>query len=338
MSFLFSSEFLTYFAIPFLIALTLGLPVIKALKHFKSVQAFRELGPQSHIVEKIGTPTMGSWIFVIPFLVLAVYYYFSADFSKVFSLQSSPSLLEPALAKKYILISILAFIAAFILGLGDDALKIFKSNYHGLSSKQKLFLQFIISTLVLFFSGKAFTLFAIIWAFMVIAGASNAFNLTDGLDGLLSLQTLAALIALQLYMIILGDWTFFPISLSLSGTLIAFLFFNLKPAKVFMGDSGSLALGTLIGVMAYLKGLEWFLFVFTLIPVLEAFSVVIQVSYFKITKKLSGEGKRLFRMSPLHHHFELSGFSENQVVWGFFLIQIIVSMTFFVAMGKLFGY
>lgn len=117
MSFLFSSEFLTYFAIPFLIALTLGLPVIKALKHFKSVQAFRELGPQSHIVEKIGTPTMGSWIFVIPFLVLAVYYYFSADFSKVFSLQSSPSLLEPALAKKYILISILAFIAAFILGL-----------------------------------------------------------------------------------------------------------------------------------------------------------------------------------------------------------------------------
>lgn len=320
MSFLFSSEFLTYFCIPFLVALALGVPVIKLLKHFKSVQAFRELGPQSHIVEKIGTPTMGSWIFVIPFLLLAIYYYFSADFSKD------------------ILISILAFIAAFVLGLGDDALKIFKSNYRGLSSKQKLLLQFLISTLVLFFSGKAFTIFAVIWAFMVIAGASNAFNLTDGLDGLLSLQTLAALIALQLYMITLGDWTFLPLSLSLSATLVAFLFFNLKPAKVFMGDSGSLALGTLVGVMAYLRGLEWFLFVFTLIPVLEAFSVVIQVSYFKITKKLYGEGRRLFKMSPLHHHFELSGFSENQVVWGFFVIQFIVSMTFFVGMGKLFGY
>lgn len=320
MSFFLTSDFFIYFCVPFLLSLVLGLPIIKGLQHFKSVQAFRELGPQSHIVEKIGTPTMGSWIFVIPFLLLTLYYCFSTDFNK------------------NILISILAFIAAFILGLADDALKIFKSNYRGLSSKQKLLLQFLISTLVLFFSGKAFTVFAVIWAFMVIAGASNAFNLTDGLDGLLSLQTLAALIALQLYMIILGDWTFFPISLTLSATLIAFLFFNLKPAKVFMGDSGSLALGTLVGVMAYLKGLEWFLFVFTLIPVLEAFSVVIQVSYFKITKKLYGEGKRLFRMSPLHHHFELSGFSENQVVWGFFIIQIIVSMTFFVGTWKLSGY
>ena len=329
-------ELIIYLLLPFLAALALGFPVIRTLRHLKSIQSFRELGPQSHIVEKVGTPTMGSWIFIIPFLIAAVYYYFNhnicpnAPLGKCFTAEE---LL--ALDKKQILISILAFLAAFILGLADDALKIFKSNYKGLSSKQKLFLQFLISTAILFFSGKAFTLMAMIWAFIIIAGASNAFNLTDGLDGLASLQMIAALIAFQAYMLTLGDWTFFPIALSLVAVLIAFLVFNLKPAKVFMGDSGSLALGTIIGVMAYLKDLEWFLLVFTLIPVLEASSVVLQVTYFKITKKIYGEGRRLFKMSPLHHHFELSGFSENQVVWGFFIVQCVVSLTFFVLLSKL---
>lgn len=328
-------EFIIYLILPFLIAIALGFPVIKLLRRLKSIQAFRELGPQSHILNKVGTPTMGSWIFVIPFLIAAFYYYFTHNICPNVPLGRCVSADELlAEDRKQILIATLSFLAGFILGLVDDALKIFQSNYKGLSSKQKLFLQFLISTAVLFFSGKAFTLFAVIWAFMVIAGASNAFNLTDGLDGLASLQMIAGVVAFQAYMLISGDWTFFPLSLALVGVLIAFLIFNLKPAKVFMGDSGSLALGTVIGVMAYLKGLEWFLFVFTLIPVLEAFSVVIQVSYFKITKKLYGEGKRLFKMSPMHHHFELSGFSENQVVWGFFIIQVIVSLTLFVGLSK----
>ena len=329
-------ELIIYLLLPFLVALGLGYPVIKTLKHLKSIQAFRELGPQSHIAQKLGTPTMGSWIFVIPFLIAAIYYYFTHNICPNIPLGKCVSA-EEFLAgeKKQILIAILSFVAGFILGLADDALKIFQSNYKGLSSKQKLLLQFVISTAVLFFSGKAFTLLAVIWAFIIIAGASNAFNLTDGLDGLASLQMIAGVVAFQAFMLMRGDWTFFPLSLALVAVLIGFLFFNLKPAKVFMGDSGSLALGTVIGVMAYLKDLEWFLLVFTLIPVLEAVSVVLQVSYFKITKKLYGEGKRLFRMSPLHHHFELSGFTENQVVWGFFIVQAVVSLTFFVGLMKL---
>jgi phospho-N-acetylmuramoyl-pentapeptide-transferase len=329
-------EFIIYLLLPFLVALGLGCPVIKTLKHLKSIQAFRELGPQSHIAQKLGTPTMGSWIFVIPFLIAAVYYYFTHNVCPNIPLGKCVSAEEFLVGeKKQILIAILSFVAGFILGLADDALKIFQSNYKGLSSKQKLLLQFVISTAVLFFSGKAFTLLAVIWAFIIIAGASNAFNLTDGLDGLASLQMIAGVVAFQAFMLMRGDWTFFPLSLALVAVLIGFLIFNLKPAKVFMGDSGSLALGTIIGVMAYLKDLEWFLLVFTLIPVLEAVSVVLQVSYFKITKKLYGEGKRLFRMSPLHHHFELSGFTENQVVWGFFVVQIIVSLTFFVGLMQL---
>jgi phospho-N-acetylmuramoyl-pentapeptide-transferase len=329
-------EFIIYLLLPFLVALGLGYPIIKALKHLKSIQAFRELGPQSHIAQKLGTPTMGSWIFVIPFLIAVVYYYFTHNICPNIPLGKCVSAEEFLVGeKKQILIAILSFVAGFILGLADDALKIFQSNYKGLSSKQKLLLQFVISTAVLFFSGKAFTLLAVIWAFIIIAGASNAFNLTDGLDGLASLQMIAGVVAFQAFMLMRGDWTFFPLSLALVAVLIGFLIFNLKPAKVFMGDSGSLALGTIIGVMAYLKDLEWFLLVFTLIPVLEAVSVVLQVSYFKITKKLYGEGKRLFRMSPLHHHFELSGFTENQVVWGFFVVQIIVSLTFFVGLMQL---
>ncbi|NBV99424.1 MAG: phospho-N-acetylmuramoyl-pentapeptide-transferase [Proteobacteria bacterium] len=329
-------EFIIYLLLPFLVALGLGCPVIKTLKHLKSIQAFRELGPQSHIAQKLGTPTMGSWIFVIPFLIAAVYYYFTHNVCPNIPLGKCVSAEEFLVGeKKQILIAILSFVAGFILGLADDALKIFQSNYKGLSSKQKLLLQFVISTAVLFFSGKAFTILAVIWAFIIIAGASNAFNLTDGLDGLASLQMIAGVVAFQAFMLMRGDWTFFPLSLALVAVLIGFLVFNLKPAKVFMGDSGSLALGTIIGVMAYLKDLEWFLLVFTLIPVLEAVSVVLQVSYFKITKKLYGEGKRLFRMSPLHHHFELSGFTENQVVWGFFVVQIIVSLTFFVGLMQL---
>lgn len=329
-------ELIIYLLLPFLVALGLGYPVIKTLKHLKSIQAFRELGPQSHIAQKLGTPTMGSWIFVIPFLIAAVYYYFTHNVCPNIPLGKSVSA-EEFLAgeKKQILIATLSFVAGFILGLADDALKIFQSNYKGLSSKQKLLLQFVISTAVLFFSGKAFTLLAVIWAFIIIAGASNAFNLTDGLDGLASLQMIAGVVAFQAFMLMRGDWTFFPLSLTIVAVLIGFLVFNLKPAKVFMGDSGSLALGTIIGVMAYLKDLEWFLLVFTLIPVLEAVSVVLQVSYFKITKKLYGEGKRLFKMSPLHHHFELSGFTENQVVWGFFIVQVVVSLTFFVGLMKL---
>jgi phospho-N-acetylmuramoyl-pentapeptide-transferase len=329
-------ELIIYLLLPFLVALGLGYPIIKALKHLKSIQAFRELGPQSHIAQKLGTPTMGSWIFVIPFLIAVVYYYFTHNICPNIPLGKCVSAEEFLVGeKKQILIAILSFVAGFILGLADDALKIFQSNYKGLSSKQKLLLQFVISTAVLFFSGKAFTLLAVIWAFIIIAGASNAFNLTDGLDGLASLQMIAGVVAFQAFMLMRGDWTFFPLSLALVAVLIGFLIFNLKPAKVFMGDSGSLALGTIIGVMAYLKDLEWFLLVFTLIPVLEAVSVVLQVSYFKITKKLYGEGKRLFRMSPLHHHFELSGFTENQVVWGFFVVQIVVSLTFFVGLMKL---
>ncbi len=332
MLFISKYQVLSLFVLPFICSLFLAKPIIIILKKIKSIQAFREQGPQSHLETKMGTPTMGSWIFVIPILFFGFKFYFSQNSFLNITESSSEENLSSIVNDRDTLIALLAFLSAFLMGLVDDSLKVFQSNYKGLSSIHKLIIQFIIAALVLFFSVKSFTIFSLIWAFIVIAGTCNAFNLTDGLDGLATSQAMLSLAALQGILCLRGDYSFSSLILITLASLLSFLLFNLKPAKVFMGDSGSLALGMLIGVMAYVKDLEWYLILIAIIPVMESLSVIIQVLYFKITKKIYGEGKRLFKMSPLHHHFELCGFTENQVVWGFFSFQLcVVLITLFFA-------
>ncbi|MCH2228135.1 MAG: phospho-N-acetylmuramoyl-pentapeptide-transferase [Candidatus Caenarcaniphilales bacterium] len=318
-------QILLLFVLPLLTALLSAKPIINLLKKLKSIQSFRELGPQSHITEKSGTPTMGSWIFVLQIIIFASYFYFSQNSFMSLTTSTGDENLSVGSVDKDFAIALISFLGAFLMGLVDDSLKIFQSNYKGLSSIQKLLIQFLIAALVLIFSSKAFTIFALAWAFIVIAGSCNAFNLTDGLDALATSQAIISLIGLQGLLCMQGDFSLLPLISIIVASLIGFLVFNIKPARVFMGDSGSLALGMVIGVMAYIKDLEWYLLLIATIPVLESLSVIIQVLFFKITKKIYGEGRRLFKMSPLHHHFELSGFSENQVVVSFVLFQALIT-------------
>ena len=322
-----------YLFATFFLAVLIAEPIINLLVKLKSEQSFRDLGPKSHIETKQGTPTMGAWIFLIPiFIALAYLYFQSKDLRVLFILFS--------------------FIVGTSMGALDDGLKVLKSNYAGLDSKNKLFIQLITSSLVVFFSKPEFLsyiptvniefsslahyLIEYIWAFCVIAGASNAINLTDGLDGLATGISVISFLALGLFLfIVFGDSNSYIISLSISGALLGFLIFNKKPARVFMGDTGSLALGMGLGTMAYINHVEWYLLIFAFIPVLEVLSVIAQVLSAKLSRKFFNKDWRLFKMAPLHHHFELSGLDESRVVQLFWTMQFIVAMVFLVFFVKI---
>jgi phospho-N-acetylmuramoyl-pentapeptide-transferase len=300
-----------YFCLSFLSAIVLAKPIIRFLKALKSEQKFRELGPKSHLENKAGTPTMGAWIFLIPIFTLSALFY----------LQDSD---------KDLILIMLAVSVGAVMGALDDILKILKSNYRGLNSIQKLLIQFISSSVIAYASTRACGIAwtaaipEYIWAFLVIAGTSNAINLTDGLDGLASSLCIIAFLALGLVLLLIGERHSYTLTAIIIGALFGFLFFNKKPAQVFMGDTGSLALGMGLGTLAYVHYLEWYLLIFALVPVCETLSVVLQVLSAQISRRFFGRDWRIFKMAPLHHHFELSGLSENQVVLYFCLFQILV--------------
>jgi phospho-N-acetylmuramoyl-pentapeptide-transferase len=318
------------FILPIL-SLVLGIaiakPVIAFLKQLKGYQAFREQGPQSHIEEKAGTPTMGAWIFLIPIFILGGY-------------------LAWQMQSQSLSLVLLAFFVGAFLGAVDDGLKILESNYKGLDSKQKLIVQFILSSFIVFaserylFVGNEFipekfnfilVIFEFVWAFCVIAGTSNAINISDGLDGLATTLTILAFVGFAGIFHLENFFFLFDLSLIIIAALIAFLIFNKKPAQVFMGDTGSLALGLGLGTLAYIAKLELYLLVFAVVPVIETLSVIIQVLSAKLSRKFLGKDIRIFKMAPLHHHFELSGFAETTVVIIFAIFQFI-----FLVLGLLF--
>ncbi|MCE2929389.1 MAG: phospho-N-acetylmuramoyl-pentapeptide-transferase [Candidatus Caenarcaniphilales bacterium] len=311
----------------FLVALALGVPTIAILRKLKSIQSFRALGPESHLKSKSGTPTMGGWIFLIP--ILGVFAWYQHMFQSTL-----------------IILVIVAFAVGAIIGLIDDGLKILQSNYKGLSSLQKLIIQFITSTAIVLISGRyefaaissnfdnlqnltpLWIFIEVIWAFFVIAGTCNAINLTDGLDGLASSLSICAFAGLAFMYYMRDDLSSMLLSLTVIAALAAFLFFNWKPAKVFMGDTGSLSLGMGLGALAYLTNMEWYLAIFALVPVLETLSVMIQIASAKLSRKFLNKDIRPFKMAPLHHHFELIGHSEIRVVLMFTLCQLIISGIF----------
>ncbi|WP_370622735.1 phospho-N-acetylmuramoyl-pentapeptide-transferase [Paraliobacillus ryukyuensis] len=306
-------------SIAFLITVLLSPIFIPFLRKLKFGQSIREEGPQSHM-KKTGTPTMGGVMIVVSIIITTLI--MTAKFEQT-NWFYSPS---------FLLIFVL-FSYGF-LGFLDDFIKVALKRNLGLTSKQKMFGQVLIAIIfyVILHMNDFPTYIAIpgtglqfdlglgygVLVVLMIVGASNAVNLTDGLDGLLAGT---AAIAFGVFGIL--AWYGVPqfevtiFSLAVVGALLGFLVFNAHPAKVFMGDTGSLALGAAIAAIAILTKLEILLVIIGGVFVLETLSVIIQVISFKTT------GKRVFRMSPLHHHYELKGWSEWRVVTTFWLVGLL---------------
>jgi len=315
---------LAFAAISFLLAVLSGGPLIAQLKKRGIGKQIRIEGPSSHQV-KTGTPTMGGLMVIIPVVAINVGL-------------NVANLLGRTLIGRSILVPMATLIAFGTLGALDDLSGLNKErNGHGLKPRFKLLWQVLfalLTTLALHFGLELRSvaipgiaekidigLCYIPVAVFIIVGTSNAVNLTDGLDGLAGSVAVVAFVAYGVIAYLQGQIYLVTFCFTVVGTLMAFLWYNAYPAELFMGDTGSLALGATLGVVALMTG-QWLLLpVVGLMFVAEAVSVILQVAYFK----LSG-GKRLFRMAPLHHHFELLGWSETHVTQRFWLIGIMAAM------------
>lgn len=281
----------------------------------KDGQPIRLVGPVNHIATKKNIPTMGGIVIIISAI--------------------SSILLWIELTTRVILF-IFTTLSFTFLGFIDDYLKLKTKNHRGLSAKIKILIQITIAvTSILLLNSDHFTsiylfrsqyidvgYFYLPFAVFVIVGAANAVNLTDGLDGLAATQAITSFISLSIVAYLIGadnDVIFF--SIAFIGAILSFLWFNTHPAKIFMGDVGSLGIGTALGLISILIKREILFSIIGIIFVIETLSVIIQISYFKYTK-----GKRIFLMSPIHHHFEQKGWSEPTIVTRFWIISIITSI------------
>ncbi|MFZ8864275.1 MAG: phospho-N-acetylmuramoyl-pentapeptide-transferase [Rickettsiales bacterium] len=319
-----------------IISFIFGPKIIAFLKSKQSFgQPIREDGPKSHLETKQGTPTMGGIIII---------------FSMLFSL-----LIWTNLTNHYVWFVIFIIISFSLIGFVDDYLKLTHRNSKGISTRKKLLLQLIFSFIAVLWLRSIFPnevagnlylpifkdlvfdlgLFYIPFAMMVIIGSSNAVNLTDGLDGLATIPIMIAAASFALICYLAGNifyagYLHLPyiegageitiIASAIVGSLLGFLWFNAPPAKIFMGDTGSLSLGAILGSFSLISKNEITLAIIGGIFVLEALSVIIQVYSFKIT------GKRVFRMAPIHHHFEQKGWPEATIVIRFWIISIILAI------------
>lgn len=305
----------------FIVSIIFGIIVIPILKRLKVGQIERTDGPQSHL-KKQGTPTMGGIIMAITMVICAIFLFFEYKSS------------EPEMAMKMIPI-VFVTLGFGLIGFIDDFKKLVLKSTEGLKPLYKMIGLLVISVaytlyLVKFLNLGTDTYIPIIkqhitlpiwlyipFAIFVLLGTTNAINLTDGVDGLSSSVTTIILTCLVSISIILGIKEITIIGTILIGACLGFLLFNLHPAKVFMGDTGSLMLGGAIaGIALYMK-MPLILIIIALVPIVETVSVMLQVSHYKRT------GKRIFKMAPIHHHFELCGWKEGKIVSVFSLITLI---------------
>ena len=308
--------------VAFFLATAIAPIFIPFLHRLKFGQAIREEGPQSHR-KKSGTPTMGGIIFILSIILTTI---ISLSFTNYLTLSDELVML---------LLTLLGFGA---IGFIDDFIIVVRKNNDGLRPIQKFLSQIALAAIFFYMflaNGystelSVFNLFSIElgWFYGIVilfwmSGFSNAVNLTDGLDGLCGGVSVIAFSAFGMIAIAQQQMDIALFCFSVVGALLGFLVFNLNPAKVFMGDTGSLALGAAIAAVSILLKQELLLVIIGLVFVLETLSVMIQVAYFKKTKK------RIFRMTPLHHHFELGGWSEWKVVlflWSIGLISGIIGL------------
>ena len=309
--------------ISFLVAVILGIVIIPILKKLKVGQIERDDGPKSHL-KKQGTPTMGGIIIIITMILVitGAYIYLTATGQNEVANKLLPMLLIS--------------IGFGTIGFIDDFKKLVLKNTKGLKPSYKMIGLLVISVAyvvyllqILHFDTQTYIPIAktyidlpiylyIPFAIIVILATTNAINLTDGIDGLSSSVSAIIITCLAVIGMIFAIPEVSVFASCVIGAILGFLMFNLHPAKVFMGDTGSLLLGGVISAIALYLKMPILLIVIALIPVLETLSVIIQVAYYKKT------GKRVFKMAPLHHHFELSGWKENKVVIVFSLITLVL--------------
>jgi phospho-N-acetylmuramoyl-pentapeptide-transferase len=312
-------------AFSFMLTVIWGEPLLRVLRNLKIGETIRIDGPQGHI-SKLGTPTMGGVLFIIPVLLIT-------------GLLNAASLLGLTMLGRSIFLPIGTMIIFGFLGGLDDWKKLRgkRTEERGLRARTKFIIQIIFGLIIAF--GLQYVLqapqiylpwmnsqFSLgVWyipiATFLIVGFSNAINFTDGLDGLAGLISATSFAVFGLIALMQGQLFLARFCFTLVGALFGFLWFNVHPALLIMGDVGSLPLGAVLAVVALMTG-QWILLpLIAIIPLSEIVSVVLQVGYFKITK-----GKRLFKMAPLHHHFELIGWSETQVVQRFWLIGLLAAI------------
>ena len=322
-----------------IISFLVGPTMIRKLTEYKVGQAVRDDGPQTHLI-KAGTPTMGGALILVAIAIA--------------------TLLWADLHNKYVWVVLITTLGFGIVGWVDDWRKVVHRNPKGLSAKEKYFWQSVLglgaavylwhvaslpahTTLIVpFLKHLILPLGAVSFialTYLVIVGSSNAVNLTDGLDGLAIMPTVMVSSALAIFAYATGH-LFFSKYLgipyvpgagelavfcsAMAGAGLGFLWFNAYPAEVFMGDVGALALGAALGVVAVIVRQEIVLFIMGGVFVMETLSVAAQVTYFRYTKKKYGEGRRIFLMAPLHHHYEQKGWKETQVVVRFWIITMML--------------
>lgn len=305
------------FLLGMILCMLFGVPYIDMLKKKMIGQYIKDVAPENH-AKKQGTPTTGG-VFIIVAIILA-------------------SVTTLLLAQKMTTIALITLITLgfyTLAGFQDDYIKIKGKGNDGLTARGKLFRQIAIAllpTLFLITNSPNACTFAIgnfildlkwfypFFSVFIITGASNAYNLTDGLDGLAAGCGVSAFIACSLISLFMGEVELAIISATVAGALLGFLKFNKPKAEVFMGDTGSLAIGGLLGTLAVLGKFEFLLIFIGAVFVMETLSVIIQVTSFKLT------GKRVFKMAPIHHHFELLGWNEKKVVIVFSTVSLIFSV------------
>lgn len=313
------------FFITFIITFLQGPIVIPLLRRLKAGASERDDGPESHL-KKTGTPVMGGIMFLISVTLVSLFY-----------MGSHPEIVPV----------IILFAGFGLVGFVDDYIKVVLHRSLGLRAYQKLIGQIVITIIFLVackrfagvdvmnlamqipFSGGAAIRLGILSVpavLFIVLGTVNGVNFTDGLDGLCGSVTsfVAVFFGMAAFMAKNGTW---PVALAVAGALLAYLFYNAYPARVFMGDTGSLALGGFVSGIAVVMGLELFIPICGLIYLVEVLSVIIQVSCFKLT-----HGKRVFKMAPIHHHFELSGWEETRVVMAFSIVAILCCLVAFLGL------
>jgi phospho-N-acetylmuramoyl-pentapeptide-transferase len=308
----------------FMLAIIWGTPLLRVLRHFRIGKIIRVEEPDRHFT-KMGTPTMGGVMIILPVALITI-------------LMNAASLLGVTVLGRSVLLPLLVLLTYGLLGAVDDWEGVRGPRRGiGMRARTKFLFQVILAVGIAFVLKYMLGVPEMFWpgwddpislgnlyipvAAFIIVGMSNAVNFTDGLDGLAGLISATAFAAYGVIALLQGQVFIGRFCFTLVGALFGFLWFNVHPAQLFMGDTGSLALGATLGVVALMTG-QWLLLpIIAIIPVSEAFSDVIQIVYFRATK-----GKRFFRMAPIHYHFELGGWSETQVVQRFWLVGLLFAM------------
>lgn len=310
--------------VSFLFAVIWGPPLLRVLKHFNIGETIRIEGPVRHFT-KFGTPTMGGIMIIVPVILVTI-------------LMDAASLIGFNVSGRSILLPLGVMLIFSVLGMIDDWEGIRGSRRGiGMRARVKFPLQILLALIVtiglvyfldvpqLYIPGEKKALNLGYWyipiAVFLIVGTTNAMNFTDGLDGLAGLISATAFITYGAIALLQGQIFLARFCFILAGATFGFLWFNVHPAELFMGDTGSLPLGATLAVVALMTG-HWILLpLIAIIPFSETLSIILQVIYFRLTG-----GRRIFKMTPLHHHFELSGWSETQVVQRFWLIGLLFAM------------